>query len=68
VLNKIAAKPFYLFLLEMDKVKPFIEDSLERINRLSNEEKIAGAVGIASLIVLTGYLTKSSRKVLNLYH
>ncbi|KAG2173265.1 hypothetical protein INT43_004639 [Umbelopsis isabellina] len=46
----------------MDKFKPFIEDSLERINRLSNQEKVAGVVGIASLIVLSSYLTKSSRK------
>ncbi|CAM0138573.1 unnamed protein product [Umbelopsis sp. WA50703] len=46
----------------MDKVKPYIEDAIERINKLSNEEKIAGVIGIASLVVLTSYLTKSSRK------
>jgi hypothetical protein len=59
--SKVISIPFSFTI--MDKVKPYIEDAIQRINKLSNEEKIAGVIGIASLVVLTSYLTKSSRKV-----
>lgn len=48
----------------MNNVKPYVETAVERINKLSNDQKVVGVVGVASLIVLTSYLTTSSRKVL----
>ncbi|KAG2173266.1 hypothetical protein INT43_004640 [Umbelopsis isabellina] len=46
----------------MNNVKPYVESAVERINKLSNEQKVAGVVGVASVIVLSSYFTTSSRK------
>jgi hypothetical protein len=47
----------------MEKVQPVISDALEHFNKFSREEKFAGALGLATLVILTSYLTKSSKKV-----
>ncbi|KAG2177626.1 hypothetical protein INT44_008140 [Umbelopsis vinacea] len=46
----------------MDKVQPIINDTLERFNSLSRQDKYVGAIGLATAVVLTSYLSKSSKK------
>lgn len=47
----------------MDKVQPIINDTLERFNSLSRQDKYVGAIGLATVVVLTSYLSKSPKKV-----
>ena len=53
----------HFLILDMEKFQPYISDALERFNKLSREDKFVGAVGLATLVVLSSYLSKSSKKV-----
>ncbi|KAH8552678.1 cytochrome P450 [Umbelopsis sp. PMI_123] len=46
----------------MDKLQPVINDSLERFNSLTRHGQFVGAIGLATVVVLSSYLIKPASK------